>query len=52
MTQNLWGVRGEWDSRRRVLRDGLRELKPDLVAFVEGIKTDEYDQVVDLLGDG
>jgi hypothetical protein len=52
MTQNLWGIRGDWDARRRVLRDGLRELEPDLVAFVEAINTDEYDQAVDLLGDG
>jgi hypothetical protein len=52
LTLNLWGVRGAWPDRRRVLVDGLRELRPDLVAFVEAIQTDEYDQVVDLLGDG
>jgi hypothetical protein len=52
MTQNLWGIRGDWDARRRVLRNGLRKLEPDLVALVEVIKTDEYDQAVDLLGDG
>jgi hypothetical protein len=50
LTQNLWGRRGAWADRRGVLGDGLRELQPDLVAFVEAIKTDEYDQVVDLLG--
>jgi endonuclease/exonuclease/phosphatase family metal-dependent hydrolase len=52
MTQNLWGIRGDWDARRRVLRDGFQALEPDLVAFIEAIKTDDYDQVVDLLGDG
>lgn len=31
---------------------GLRELRPDLVAFQEPIRNDEYDQVVDLLGSG
>jgi endonuclease/exonuclease/phosphatase family metal-dependent hydrolase len=51
VTQNLWGIRGEWPKRRSVLRTGLRRLEPDLVAFIEAIKTDEYDQVVDLLGD-
>ena len=48
--QNLWGIRGDWERRRSVLADGLRELAPDLVAFVEAIKTDEYDQAADLLG--
>jgi endonuclease/exonuclease/phosphatase family metal-dependent hydrolase len=50
LTQNLWGIRGDWEARRAVLVDGFRELDPDLVAFVEAIKTDEYDQVIDLLG--
>jgi endonuclease/exonuclease/phosphatase family metal-dependent hydrolase len=50
VTQNLWGVRGDWDARRSVLIDGFRRLRPDVVAFIEAIKTDEYDQVVDLLG--
>jgi endonuclease/exonuclease/phosphatase family metal-dependent hydrolase len=52
VTLNLWGRRGSWEERRRVLVDGLRDLRPDLVAFIEAIKTDRYDQVVDLLGDG
>jgi endonuclease/exonuclease/phosphatase family metal-dependent hydrolase len=50
VTQNLWGIRGDWEARRAVLIDGFRKLEPDLVAFIEAIKTDEYDQVVDLLG--
>ena len=52
VTLNLWGVRGAWADRRRVIADGLRDLRPDLVAFVEAIRTDEYDQVGDLVGDG
>jgi endonuclease/exonuclease/phosphatase family metal-dependent hydrolase len=52
LTLNLWGVRGDWDARRAVLVSGLRELEPDLVAFTEAIKTDDYDQVVNLLGSG
>lgn len=51
LTLNLWGQRGDWDKRRPLLVDGLRDLRPDLVAFIEAIKTDEYDQVADLLGD-
>jgi endonuclease/exonuclease/phosphatase family metal-dependent hydrolase len=35
-----------------VLVRGLRDLQPDLVAFVEAIVTEDYDQVGDLLGLG
>ena len=50
MTLNLWARHGPWADRRLLLRDGLRELRPDLVAFQEAVKSEEYDQVVDLLG--
>jgi hypothetical protein len=33
-----------------VLVDGFRDLRPDLVAFQVSIRTDDYDQVTDLLG--
>jgi endonuclease/exonuclease/phosphatase family metal-dependent hydrolase len=49
-TLNLWGRSGAWAERRSVLIDGFRELRPDLVALQEPIKTEDYDQVVDLLG--
>jgi hypothetical protein len=49
-TLNLWCRHGSWPDRRRVLIDGFRELRPDLVAFQESIRTSEYDQVADLLG--
>jgi endonuclease/exonuclease/phosphatase family metal-dependent hydrolase len=52
LTINLWGRRGAWSNRRRVLIDGLRELQPDLVAFQEAIVTEGYDQVRDILGSG
>jgi endonuclease/exonuclease/phosphatase family metal-dependent hydrolase len=52
VTQNLWGIRGDWEARRAVLIDGFRELQPDIIAFIEAIKTEEYDQVADLLGPG
>jgi endonuclease/exonuclease/phosphatase family metal-dependent hydrolase len=51
LTLNVWGTRGEWNARREVLRTGIRELDPDLIAFIEPIKTPDYDQVVDLVGD-
>jgi len=49
---NVWGRNGEWTERRAVLMRGLREAQPDLVAFVEPIKADDYDETVDLLGPG
>ena len=52
VTLNLWGRSGAWAGRRSMLINGLRELRPDLIAFVEAIKNDEYDQVSDLLGPG
>jgi len=39
----------DWPRRRRVLIDGLRELRPDLVAIQE-IASGDGDQVADLLG--
>lgn len=52
LTLNLWQQYGAWVERRSVLIDGIRTLQPDLVAFAESIKTTEYDQTVDLLGEG
>jgi endonuclease/exonuclease/phosphatase family metal-dependent hydrolase len=49
-TLNLWGRRGEWEERRRMLAEGFRELEPDLVAFQEAVVSDGYDQVIDILG--
>jgi hypothetical protein len=41
---NPWARFGAWEDRRAVLADGLRALRPDLVALVEVVKTDDYDQ--------
>jgi exonuclease III len=51
-TLNLWGRNGAWDGRRSVLVDGLRELRPDVIAFQEAVVNDGYDQVADPLGAG
>jgi endonuclease/exonuclease/phosphatase family metal-dependent hydrolase len=50
LTLNLNQRYGAWEERRTVLIEGIRALQPDLVAFHESIKTDDYDQVTDLLG--
>lgn len=52
VTHNLWGLHGDWDARRAVLVEGLREVRPDLVAFQEAIVNADYDQAADLLGSG
>jgi len=50
LTLNLFGRGGDWGARRSALLAGLRQLRPDLVAFQDAIKNDEYDQALDLLG--
>lgn len=50
LTLNLWGRNGAWADRRAALIEGFRAMQPDLVALQEVIKTDTYDQVMDLLG--
>ncbi len=52
LTLNLAQRIGAWEDRRTVLIEGLRALAPDIVAFQESIRTDDYDQVSDLLGPG
>ncbi|NGN62940.1 endonuclease/exonuclease/phosphatase family protein [Streptomyces sp. A7024] len=52
VTLNVWGVRGDWPARRKVLAEGFARLRPDLVALQETIVTDGYDQVRELLGEG
>jgi endonuclease/exonuclease/phosphatase family metal-dependent hydrolase len=51
-TLNMWGRRGTWDERKRVLAEGFREYAPDLVAFQEAVVTGGYDQVTNVLGEG
>lgn len=51
-THNVWGIRGDWQRRRKVLATGIRALRPDLITLQETIVTLDYDQVADVLGDG
>ncbi|MER7459744.1 endonuclease/exonuclease/phosphatase family protein [Micromonospora sp. NPDC126480] len=39
-----------WDQRRRVLRAGIADLRPDVVALQETVWGNGYDQAADLLG--
>jgi len=41
-----------WSDRQLTLTAALRELRPDLVVFQEALKTDDFDQVLELLGPG
>jgi endonuclease/exonuclease/phosphatase family metal-dependent hydrolase len=49
LTLNLWGIQGHWAARRGVLKEGLRSLSPDVIAFQESVVTHDYDQAKDLL---
>ena len=49
LTLNLWALGGSWPDRRAVLAAGLRELRPDLVAFQEVFKTDEQDTAAEIV---
>jgi endonuclease/exonuclease/phosphatase family metal-dependent hydrolase len=51
LTYNIYNTEGDWDRRRPILADGLRELKPDIIGFQETSLTDEIDQVRQLLGE-
>jgi endonuclease/exonuclease/phosphatase family metal-dependent hydrolase len=51
MTMNLLSPEhADWESRRTVVRSGLRELRPDVVALQETVWGHGYDQAADLLG--
>ncbi|WP_433262989.1 endonuclease/exonuclease/phosphatase family protein [Micromonospora vinacea] len=40
----------DWESRRAVLKSGLADLRPDVVALQETVWGNGYDQAADLLG--
>jgi endonuclease/exonuclease/phosphatase family metal-dependent hydrolase len=49
-TLNLWMTYGDWAERRAVLREGLRELRPDVIGFQEVVKDAERDSAAAILG--
>jgi hypothetical protein len=49
-TLNLWVRNGDWSARSAVLRDGLRELRPDVIGFQEVINDDEHDTASEIVG--
>lgn len=49
LTLNIWNNEGPWDARRELIRDWLRLLEPDLVAFQEVLDSDGYHQADELL---
>src|SRR5438045_9262731 len=50
VTLNVWGPGENWEARRPVLAEGLRDLRPDLVALQEIIVRDGRDQARELFG--
>ena len=51
LTHNIYNITADWERRRPVLIDGLRQLDSDLIALQETTLTPEYDQATDLLDD-
>ena len=51
LTMNIYARHRDWEDRRSVLIEGLKELAPDVVSFQETVVTGDYDQVQDVLGD-
>jgi endonuclease/exonuclease/phosphatase family metal-dependent hydrolase len=51
-TVNLFARHGDWERRRPVLRQRLRELDADVLALQEAVVDDDGDTARDLLGDG
>src|SRR5215212_10942813 len=41
----------DWDRRREILRSGLQDMRPDVIALQETVWVSGYDQAADLLGD-
>src|SRR5215204_2501559 len=51
-THNIFGQSADWDRRRPVLTDGIKQLAPDLALFQETVVTASYDQVSEILAEG
>jgi len=49
LTMNIWNFDGEYEARQRLLREGVVDLAPDLLAFQEAGCDGSRDQVRDLL---
>jgi hypothetical protein len=49
-TLNMRGMRGKWEARLPVLREGFRELHADIVTLRETIFTEDTDQAGQMLG--
>ena len=52
VTLNLWGPGAAWEERRPALAEGLRELRPDLIAVQEAVVGGGSDQAKEVLGEG
>lgn len=53
LTLNIWNRLGPWDERLAVIRDGIREMRPDLVGLQEVIEipgSTQADAIADGLG--
>jgi Endonuclease/Exonuclease/phosphatase family len=42
MTLNLWAQHGTWPARRDALREGLQQLRPDVLMLQEAVVDDAW----------
>ena len=52
VTANILNTSDGWEGRRPVLKAGLAALDADLIALQETVVRSDYDQVVDVVGEG
>jgi endonuclease/exonuclease/phosphatase family metal-dependent hydrolase len=52
LTLNLWHNAGPWEKRRLLIRDWIERLDPDVIAFQEALRSVDFDQTSELLGEG
>jgi mRNA deadenylase 3'-5' endonuclease subunit Ccr4 len=51
LTYNIYNITADWERRRPVLIEGIRQYSPDLVALQETVLTSAYNQATDVLDD-
>ena len=50
LSLNLFGRNADWPARRQALQEGLRRLRPDVLALQEAVVDETGDQAAELLG--
>ena len=49
LTLNLWGIKGPYEKRKKLIKEGIKSLEPDIIGFQETYKWRNIYQVTDFL---